>query len=100
MKTVVLIPAAAMAVALLSGLARADMQDPPGTAGDTAQTSERSGYVGTSLSDPRRRVNIYTVNPAFPNRDLDESGFVVGNSGPERGQGDEYGSVLLDIGAR
>lgn len=57
-------------------------------------------YVGTSLADTRKHVHIGgTPNPAFPNRDIDETGYVVGTTGPEKGNIDNYGSVLFDVGA-
>jgi hypothetical protein len=59
-----------------------------------------SSYVGTSLSDTRPRIHVFgEPNSAFPNPDVDESGFVIGTSGPEKGEGDFYGSVLYDVGA-
>jgi hypothetical protein len=61
---------------------------------------DRPGYVGTSLSDTRKRIHIGSgPTPAFPNHDVDETGYVVGTAGPEKGHGDTYGSVLFDVGA-
>jgi hypothetical protein len=62
-------------------------------------TRDRPAYVGTSLSDTRARQHIGSPNSAFPNTDLDETGFVVGTAGPEKGNTDNYGSVLYDVGA-
>lgn len=58
----------------------------------------QSAYVGTSLSDTRVRHHIVAPNSAFPNTDIDETGYVVGAAGPEKGNGDDYGSVLYDVG--
>lgn len=72
----------------------------PDTAGGILEDLDRPAYVGTSLPDTRKRVHIGgTPNPAFPNHDIDETGYVVGTAGPEKGHGDEYGSVLFDVGA-
>lgn len=60
---------------------------------------DRPAYVGTSLSDTRTRLHILPPNNAFPNTDMDETGYVVGTAGPEKGNTDNYGSVLYDVGA-
>lgn len=60
---------------------------------------DRPAYVGTGLPDARKRVYIGTPSEAFPNPDADETGYVVGTAGPEKGRGDEYGSILFDVGA-
>lgn len=61
---------------------------------------DRTAYMGTSLPDMRMRQHIVGLpNAAFPNHDIDETGYVVGTAGPEKGYGDEYGSVLFDVGA-
>ena len=61
---------------------------------------DRPAYVGTSLSDTRKRVHIHGApNAAFPNHEIDETGYVVGMAGPEKGHGDAYGSILFDVGA-
>lgn len=66
----------------------------------TLNVQDRPAYVGTGLSDTRKRVHIGGAPaPAFPNHDVDETGYVVGTAGPEKGHGDEYGSVLFDVGA-
>jgi len=62
-------------------------------------TRDRPAYVGTSLSDARARHHIVTPSRAFPNADIDETGYVVGTAGPEKGNTDNYGSVLYDVGA-
>lgn len=64
-----------------------------------ANTPDRSAYVGTSLSDARARHHIGSPSKAFPNTDMDETGYVVGTAGPEKGNTDNYGSVLYDVGA-
>lgn len=56
-------------------------------------------YVGTSLSGTSKRINISSPNSAFPNHDVDETGYAVGTAGPEKGNTDNYGSVLFDVGA-
>lgn len=61
---------------------------------------DRPAYVGTSLSDTRKRVYIHgTPNAAFPNPEIDETGYVVGTAGPDKGHGEVYGSILFDVGA-
>jgi len=61
---------------------------------------DRPGYVGTSFSDTRKRIHIGGgPNSAFPNHDVDETGYVAGTAGPEKGHGETYGSVLFDVGA-
>lgn len=61
---------------------------------------DRPAYVGTGLSEPRARVYIYPArDSAFPNHDIDQTGFVTGMAGPEKGDGDLYGSILFDVGA-
>lgn len=70
------------------------------TEGGILHEVERPAYVGTSLSDTRPRIRVYGAsNSAFPNHAIDETGFVVGTSGPEKGEGDQYGSILYDVGA-
>ncbi len=74
----------------------------PETESAISHDMERPGtsYVGTSLSDTRSRIRVFgEPNSAFPNHAIDESGFVVGTSGPEKGEGDLYGSILYDVGA-
>jgi hypothetical protein len=58
------------------------------------------GYVGTSLPDTRKRLHVDQVVAGFPNPDIDETGYVIGMVGPERGYGDEYGSIMFDLGLR
>ena len=83
----------------------ADQWLDPETESAIANDMEQIGYVGTryvgtSLSDTRPRIHVFgEPNSAFPNPDIDESGFVIGTSGPEKGEGDFYGSVLYDVGA-
>jgi hypothetical protein len=56
-------------------------------------------YMGTSMSE-RPRVYIYPGrDSAFPEQDVDLTGFVTGTAGPEKGGGDLYGSILFDVGA-
>ncbi|MBU1395921.1 MAG: hypothetical protein KKE84_07235 [Gammaproteobacteria bacterium] len=70
------------------------------TEGGVLHEMERPGYVGTSLSDTRQRIHVFGApDSAFPNHAIDETGFVVGTSGPEKGEGDQYGSILYDVGA-
>ena len=78
----------------------ADQWLDPETESAISRDMERPGYVGTSLSDTRPRIHVFgEPNSAFPNPDVDESGFVIGTSDPEKGEGDFYGSVLYDVGA-
>jgi len=60
---------------------------------------DRPAYVGTGLSETRARVHVYSAPGAFPNPDIDQTGFVTGTAGPEKGDGDQYGSILFDVGA-
>lgn len=60
---------------------------------------ERPAYVGTALSEPRERTYIYSGREsAFPNHDIDQTGFVSGMADPEKGDGELYGSILFDVG--
>lgn len=61
---------------------------------------DRPAYVGTSLAASRERVHIYGgAGGMFPNHDIDNTGYVVGAAGPEKGDGERYGSILFDVGA-
>lgn len=60
---------------------------------------ERPDYVGTGLSETRSHIHVYATSRAFPNPDIDETGFATGMAGPEKGDADLYGSVLFDVGA-
>jgi hypothetical protein len=40
-----------------------------------------------------------TPNAAFPNPEIDETGYAVGTAGPDKGHGDAYGSILFDVDA-
>jgi len=78
----------------------ADQWLDPETEGGILHEMEQPGYVGTSLSDTKSRIHAFgEPNSAFPNHDIDETGFAVGTSGPEKGEGDQYGSILYDVGA-
>jgi hypothetical protein len=56
-------------------------------------------YVGTSLSDTRKRVFISgQPSSAFPDYDKDETGYPVGTAEAKPGQGDQYGLDLFDVG--
>jgi hypothetical protein len=57
---------------------------------------DKPAYVGTSASEARQRVDAYQGGFSR-NPDLDQSSFAVGAAGPERGQGDSYGWIVLDI---
>lgn len=93
MRTIASIPAA-FAVAMMASTAQAGVWDNPDTMGGILHTLERPGYVGTSLADHRARLSVQRANPAFPNGDIDETGFAVGTAGPEGGHGDLYGHVV------
>ncbi len=58
---------------------------------------DRPDYVGTGLADTRARVQ--GAAGRFSNPDIDETGFVIGTAGPEKGVGDMQGSILYDVGA-
>lgn len=71
----------------------------PDTEGGILHDVESPGYVGTSLSETRSRIHVFGApDSAFPNHDIDETGFVVGTPDPEKGDGDLYGSILYDVG--
>lgn len=96
MKTTYLITAAIGAALLTTTSAIAGPWDAkPATAG---VQGDRSTYVGTSLPDPRKRIYLENPNAAFPDPDNNGAGYVVGTAGPEKGKGEEYGSVLFDVG--
>jgi hypothetical protein len=59
---------------------------------------DRPAYVGTGL-ETRARVRVYPTSAAFPNPDIDQTGFATGMAGPEEGVGDMQGSILYDVGA-
>jgi hypothetical protein len=59
----------------------------------------RPAYVGTGMTE-RTRVYIYpSRGSAFPNRDVDLTGFATGMAGPEKGGAGLYGSILFDVGS-
>jgi hypothetical protein len=60
---------------------------------------DRPAYVGTGLAETRAHVHVYGPSRAFPNPDIDETGFATGMAGPEKGDADLYGSILFDVGA-
>jgi len=85
---------------LLSQVLTYDMWEPSSSLDSpAANTQDRPAYVGTSLSDTRARHHIGSPSKAFPNTDLDETGYAVGMAGPEKGNTDNYGSILFDVGA-
>lgn len=98
MKTALL--AAVTTAVLLSTPAQADNWPNPDLYGDILHDVQKADYVGTSLPDTRKRLFVSAPNPHFPNPDVDETGYVIGTAGPEKGYGDEYGSIMFDIGAR
>ena len=56
---------------------------------------DQTAYMGTSMAGERQRVDIY--NGAFTGPDVDPRGFAIGSANPERGHGDQYGWILLDV---
>jgi hypothetical protein len=59
---------------------------------------DNPAYVGTGLAMDRERTDPF--DGAFAgNPDIDQSGFIKGTAGPEKGEGDQYGSVLYDVDA-
>lgn len=63
----------------------------------TILNDDAMSFVGTSLADNAPRVNIYG---AFASADAVD-GFRTGHAGPEKGRnGDEYGSILVELGVR
>ncbi len=94
MKTIAI--TSAVALAALAGTVHAGIWGSnPDTVGGILHALEQPGYVGTSMRDDRARLNIRSVNAAFPNGDVDESGYAVGRAGTESGQGDLYGHVVF-----
>jgi hypothetical protein len=95
MKTVALISVAAMA-ALLSSHIQAGAWDNPDTADGILHALEQPGYVGTSLTDARTRVQIFRVIPGFPNHDVDETGYVLDQRGPASQYDNAYTPASID----
>jgi hypothetical protein len=87
------------ALLLAAAPAVAGQWDNPDMEGSILNDLDRPAYVGTGLSETRARVHVYGAPGAFPNPDIDETGFVIGTAGPEKGDGDLYGSILYDVGA-
>lgn len=72
--------------------------DNPDMEGNILNDLDKPAYVGTGLPETRARVHVYGAPGAFPNADINETGFLVGTAGPEKGEGDLYGSILYDVG--
>jgi hypothetical protein len=104
MKSTHLFPAILSAAMLVSTPAFAaqsityEAWEPSAMDAPAANAPDRSAYVGTSLSDTRARLHVGSPSKAFPNTDVDETGYVVGSAGPEKGNTDIYGSILFDVG--
>jgi hypothetical protein len=73
--------------------------DNPDMEGTILNDLDRPAYVGTGLSETSPRVYIYGSSGAFSDLDMDHTGFAIGAAGPEKGDGDLYGSALFDVGA-
>lgn len=59
---------------------------------------EKPAFVGTGLMTDRERTDPY--GPALVgNSDIDLRGFVEGPASREKGVGDQYGSILVEIKA-
>lgn len=58
----------------------------------------KSGYVGTGLAMGRVRIDPFG-GVHSGDSDIDQSGFVKGAAGPEKGEGDLYGNVLYNVDA-
>lgn len=81
-------------VSLLATPAFADKAWPEGS--DTSGhilNDDRPSFVGTGMASEARQVKIYGSLVGPDNQD----GFKVGNAGPEKGSGDNYGSILNDV---
>lgn len=102
MKTLTLSASAVAAALMLSMPAQAagPWDFNPDLYGDIVSDLNAPGYVGTSRPDTRKRLHVDHVVAGFPNPDIDETGYVIGTAGPERGYGDEYGSIMFDLGLR
>jgi len=57
---------------------------------------DKPAFVGTGFSVASPRIDAYNGFTAG-NRDIDQSGFAIGSAGPEKGKGDNYGWVVLDV---
>ena len=66
------------------------------TQGHILNDIDKPGYVGTSMVASQARFDAYHGAQAG-NPDLDQNGFAIGNAGSERGRGDQYGWVVLDV---
>jgi len=89
---------AAALLMLAANPASAAEWDNPDMEGSILNDLDQPTYVGTGLSETRARVHIYGAPGSFPNPDIDQTGFVTGTAGPEKGDGDQYGSILFDVG--
>ncbi len=58
---------------------------------------DKPAFVGTGFSVAAPRIDAYH-GFVVGNGDIDQSGFVTGAAGPEKGHGDNSGWAVLDIG--
>ena len=56
---------------------------------------ERPAFVGTGMAEQAPKAKIYG---SLVGADI-EDGYKVGNAGPEKGRGDQYGSILHNVNA-
>lgn len=59
---------------------------------------DKPAYIGVGKTVEMRRIDPFR-GALSGNPDIDQSGFVVGTAGLERGEADLYGWVLYDVGA-
>jgi hypothetical protein len=57
---------------------------------------DKPAFVGTSMAIAKTRVDAYN-GFTTGNSDIDQSGFAIGSTGPEKGHVDTYGWAVLDV---
>lgn len=57
---------------------------------------DKPAFMGTGFSVASARIDAYN-GFTRGNMDIDPSGFAIGVAGPEKGQGETYGWVVLDV---
>lgn len=56
----------------------------------------KPAFMGTGFSVASPRIDAYS-GLTRGNADIDQSGFTIGAAGPEKGHGETYGWVVLDV---
>lgn len=67
------------------------------TYGHVLYDLDKPTFVGTGFSVASPRIDAYNGLVAG-NHEIDQSGFAIGSAGPEKGFGENYGWVVLDVG--